>query len=288
MKPKAQGLVLQLLSVADGKPIPVKALVDVAGVFEITANNLRVTLARLLVAGLIARDERGQYRLAAAGRAVQGHVAEWVRLEDRMVVWNGGWIGAHTAGLARGNRTALRHRTRALRFLGLRELRPDLWIRPDNLAGGVSDVRRRLRELGLEDRAPVFALTDLDEPVESSARGLWHAEARRAEYRKTSARIEDAIRRLDRLGLEEAMVETFLLGGRALRMLAFDPLLPDSISPGAERRALVEHMLAYDRRGRAVWSHFMRERDAPALFSLLPIPSRAGSRHLRAATGSSA
>lgn len=288
MTPKAQGLVLQLLSVADGRSIPVKALVDVAGIFEITANNLRVTLARLLAAGLVARDERGQYRLAAAGRAVQGHVAEWVRLEDRMVVWSGGWIGAHTAGLARGNRTALRHRTRALRFLGLRKLRPDLWIRPDNLAGGVSDVRRRLRELGLEDRAPVFALSDLDEPVESSARGLWDTEAQRAEYRETSARIEDANRRLDRLGLEEAMVETFLLGGRVLRMLAFDPLLPDAISPGAERRALVERMLAYDRRGRAVWSHFMRERSAAALDSLLPVSSRAGAGHAGAATGRSA
>ncbi|MCP5112811.1 MAG: hypothetical protein GY953_18445 [bacterium] len=93
MRPKTQGLLLQLLSVVDGRPVPVKALVDVAGVFEITANNLRVSLARLLAAGLVARDERGQYRLASAGRAVQTHVAEWVRLEDRMVSWKGGWVG---------------------------------------------------------------------------------------------------------------------------------------------------------------------------------------------------
>jgi phenylacetic acid degradation operon negative regulatory protein len=205
-----------------------------------------------------------------------------------MLAWDGAWIGAHTAGLARGNRTVLRQRTRALGFLGLRELRPHLWVRPDNLAGGVSDVRRRLRELGLEDMAPVFALTDLDERAEASARGLWETEVQRAEYRKMSARIEAAIRRLGRLALEEAMLETFLLGGRALRMLAFDPLLPDAISPGAERRALVGLMLAYDRRGRAVWSRFMRERDAPALFSLLPIPMRTGAGHPGTAGGSSA
>lgn len=273
MQPTAHSLVLQILSQADYDATPVRVLVTTAGLFDITENNLRVTLARLLSRGLIARDERGLYRLAEGGRAVKSHVAEWRHLEDRMVPWKGGWIGVHTAGLPRSNRTTLKQRMRALNFLGFRELAPDLWVRPDNLAGGTDDVRRRLRELGLEAEAPAFAMARLDPDTEARARGLWDMDALRAEYRERREAVEQAIERLDTLPQEEAMVETFLLGGGVLRLLAFDPLLPDEISSGDERREVVEAMLRYDRLGRRVWADYMRERDVAKFDSPLQFPA---------------
>jgi phenylacetic acid degradation operon negative regulatory protein len=52
----------------------------------------------------------------------------------------------------------------------------------------------------------------------------------------------------------EALVESFLVGGAAIRSLARDPLLPDEIAPGDHRRALTDAMRDYDRRGRALWN----------------------------------
>jgi hypothetical protein len=53
------------------------------------------------------------------------------------------------------------------------------------------------------------------------------------------------------------MVESFELGGNAIRQLALDPLLPDALLPGCERELLLETMLRYDRAGRACWARFL-------------------------------
>ena len=161
----------------------------------------------------------------------------------------------------------------ALDVLGFRELTADLWLRPDNLAGGVADVRRRLLELGLEPAAIIFALSEMDGATDARARGLWDMTDQRAEYDEVAQAIERAIRRVNTMPREEAMVETFLLGGRVLRLLAFDPLLPDDICPGTERRRLAEVMREYDRRGRDVWTQFMRARNGPDFESVLPFPA---------------
>jgi hypothetical protein len=65
------------------------------------------------------------------------------------------------------------------------------------------------------------------------------------------------VERLSSLTPHEAMVESFLSGGRAIRQLALDPLLPDEICPSSGRNALLDAMRRYDRVGRAVWAGFL-------------------------------
>jgi phenylacetic acid degradation operon negative regulatory protein len=265
VQPTPKSLVLDLLSSLRGRPMPVRALVAAGEVFGISAESIRVALVRLCGHGTIARNERGQYRLAPAAEPVQRHVAAWTRTEERVVPWRGGWIGVHTAGLARADRTRARRRDRALQFLGFRPLDPHLFVRPDNLKGGVGAVRAELQALGLDGDALVFVLADLDAATEARARALWDAEALRRSYRMTSAALARSAARLDRMPEREAMVESFVLGGRTLRQLVLDPLLPEPIVPSRERAALVEAMRAYDRLGRASWRGFLRSHGAPHL-----------------------
>lgn len=263
MSPTPKSLILDLLATIGDHSMPVRALVAAGEVFSIRPESLRVALARLLEQGTIERDGRGQYRIARAARAVKQHVVSWNRIEERVTIWRGGWIGVHVASLLRSDRVRLRKRERALRFLGLRELDSGLWLRPDNLAGGIEAVRRELIDLGLDDNAPVFAITKFDESWEARARGLWDAETLRRGYREARARLEKSAARLPQLGDREAMVESFVLGGDVLRTLAVDPLLPEPIVPAGERAALVETMQEYDRLGRDRWKPFMREQGAP-------------------------
>ena len=161
MKLGAQALIIDLLSAVGGQPISVRALVRAAEVFGISENNLRVALARLLASGKVERNERGSYGISPEARPVQSHVAGWAEIERRMVRWEGGFIGVHTAGLEAGRRGSAKRRARALWFLGLRELVGGLWVRPDNLRDGAAGVRAALSVLGFEAAAPVFALADL-------------------------------------------------------------------------------------------------------------------------------
>jgi len=264
-QPTPKSLIVDLLSTlpaeAEPRSMPVRALVAAGELFGIAANALRVALARLLAAGVVERDERGRYRLGPAGRAVGGQVAAWRRAEERTAAWDGGWVAAHTAGLPRG-RDARRH-ARALRLLGLRSLAPGLEVRPDNLAGGAPGVRGQLRALGLPPHAPVFRMDGLEPPLEARARGLWDVEALRRGYAEGERALAESAGRLAHLPPEEAMAETFLVGGRVLRQIVLDPLLPEPIAPVAERRALVRTMREYDRLGRSCWAPFLAAHGAP-------------------------
>lgn len=260
---------MDLLSTMRGHPMPVHALVEAADLFGFTANSLRVALARLLARGLIERNDRGQYLLAKSTEAVQRHVTMWTRLEERTVAWRGGWLGCHTAGLSRTDRTALRRRQRALNFLGFRELDAGLWVRPDNLRGGVDDVRARLYDLGLDEGVPVFELGAFDAQTETRARALWDATAIRQGYTDICRAMKQSGRRLGDIPVREAMAEAFVLGGRVIHLLVFDPLLPEPLVPAAERRAVITTMREYDRVGRNRWREFMIERGAAAFTSHL-------------------
>lgn len=285
MTPTAKSLILDLLSTMGGAAMPVRALIGAGELFGLSENGIRVGLARLGVRRVVERDERGQYRVSRRAAAVQSHVRAWSRVEERMTAWDGGWIGVHTGALKRSDRRGARRRRRAFDFLGFRELDPGLWIRPDNLRGGVAEVRRQLEALGLDAAAIVFALGALDDATEARARRLWDVTRLRASHRAMRESLAASERRLPRLATERAMVETFTLGGRAIRELVLDPLLPEPIIPAAERRALVEAMRRYDRVGRDCWRPFMRTHGAPT--HRTPTDSRlmSGDRNLAVAAG---
>lgn len=256
MAPTAKSLILDLLSTMKGGALPVRALVAAAALFGITENSLRVALARLRAGGMVTSDQPGLYRLGANAEAVNRLTTSWRTIERSLRPWSGAWIAVATSDVptpphGRG--------ARALAFLGFRPLRRDLAVRPDNLVGGVAGVRERLTELGLDPAADVFGLHDLDEVTEARAMRLWDTAAIRLGYRRTLAEIERSERALDEMPREQAMAESFVVGGRAIRQIVLDPRLPDPLVPAAERRALVDAMLRYDRAGRSRWASFLRE-----------------------------
>jgi phenylacetic acid degradation operon negative regulatory protein len=255
MRPTAKSLVLDLLSTVRQGAMPARALVAAGALFGIDANAIRVALARLLAARTVARDARGRYRLGEASGAVGRQIARWRTIEDALGAWDGTWVGV--LGVS-GRGRAARPSARALRFLAFRALAPAVHVRPNNLAGDVGAVREQLAALGLSPAALVARLDAFDVQTEARARALWDVARLRAEYRAARAALARSAKRLRRLAPERAMTESFLLGGRVIRQLVLDPLLPEPLVPAAERRALVAAMCDYDRLGRACWRPFMR------------------------------
>ena len=272
MQPTAKSLIVDLLSTmprsARGS-MPVRALVAAGACFEIAENSIRVALARLLQSGTVDRDERGRYRLGARTEAVRSEVASWRTRHGDLREWTAGsWVGVlATPRPGRVPRREQQLRARALGLLGFRALGPQLHVRPDNLEGGAARARERLERLdpGVANGASVMALGELDPDTEACARGLWAADETARAYRESLDRIEASEAHLHRLATEEAMVETFLIGGQVLRQIALDPLLPEEIVPAAGRRALVDAMLRYDARGRACWADFLARFEVPHL-----------------------
>jgi len=262
-RPTAKSLTLDLLSSLRGGSLPVAALVAAAGLFGIEENALRVAIARLLAGGRIARDERGRYRLGAAALAVDRRVLGARRAEERTVRWQGCWWLVHAGALPAARAPGRRRRVLALRLLGFESLVPRLALRPDNLRLSLSELRDELHELGLERDALIVRASELDASSEARARRLWRYEALGTSYRRLLAELAASEARLGGLPEPAAMVESFLVGGRAIRQLALDPLLPEPLAPEALRRELARALRRYDRAGRRAWAGFMARHGAP-------------------------
>ena len=256
----AKSLAVDLLSTMPPRyAVAVGALLRGATVLGIGENSMRVALARLRARGLVESDERGFYRLSSVAEPVNRQVRSWRSIEEGVVEWDGSWLAVDMSGLPRRDRKCSRICLRALRLLGFESLTPGLRIRPNNLDGGVGEVRARLTALGFAPAPMVFKLMDLDVDLDVRARSLWDVATLEAGYRTGREGLEKSAARLSSLSEAEAMAETFRLGGEAVRRIVLDPLLPESIVDRGARRAFVETMRRYDRLGRDCWKGWSGE-----------------------------
>lgn len=253
MTPNPKHLILNLLLAAEGEEMQAADAVSACALFGVRENSVRVALVRLATAGMIEAAGRGSYRLGPQAAGLAGDLASWRSSEKRVRPWKGDWIAVHLGGLRRSDRVAQRARDRALALLGLRELEPDLFIRPDNLSGGVVGVRERLHKLGLDTHAPVFVAQQFDEAREQQARKLWDGKALTKTYRETRRKLDNWLARADQLEPDVAARESYLVGHEAIRQLVFDPLLPEPLVDVEERHAFVESVVKFDRAGHAIW-----------------------------------
>jgi phenylacetic acid degradation operon negative regulatory protein len=259
--PRTRNLILNLLLATEGQSQSARETIASCALFRIRENSVRVALVRLAADGLIESAGRGAYRLGPRAAVLADDVATWRSAEDRVRDWTGGWIVAHVGALGRSNRVKLRARDRALAMLGLRQLERGLHVRPDNLAGGVEEVRSRLNRLGLDADAAVFVATDFDAQREARARRLWDGEALTQTYRSTRLELERWQAQVESLDNETAAREAYLLGNDAIRLLVFDPLLPEPLVDVKERRALAAAVRSHDQVGRTLWRRLNFARD---------------------------
>lgn len=265
MSPNPKHLILNLLLAAEGEAMSARDAINACALFGIRENSVRVALVRLSATGMIEAAGRGAYRLGPKAAQLASDVASWRTVEQRVCEWRDGWIAVHLGGLGRSDRVALRARDRALALSGLRELDPGLYVRPDNLVGGVAGVRERLYKLGLDARASVFVARDFDSEREARARRLWDGRGINRGYRELRRRLERWLARADELEADVAAREAYLLGHEAIRQLVFDPLLPTPLVDVAERRAFLDVVLRFDRAGHLIWQQLRPPMPPPQL-----------------------
>jgi len=254
--PTAKRLILELLVASSGQELAVRAAISAGALFGLSENNVRVAFARLSSEGLIDASGRGAYRLADAAEDVAREVASWRSAEERVRAWHGAYLAVHSGPLGRTDRAALKRRARALSMLGFAELDRGFHVRPDNLDGGVEGTRAKLYGLGLERSAAVFVASEFSADVEARVRTSWDGKALTAEYKKLRAQLEKWLARAGELEPHVAARESFLLGGRAIRHIVYDPLLPPPFVDVEERRRFVASVRVMDREGRKIWRRF--------------------------------
>lgn len=259
MQHSTRSVVTELLSVAwsTHQPVPVRLIIDACAIFDFSENSVRVSLVKMRADGLVETPERGLYQLGPAARPVTERVLSWRSVGDRTVDWDGSWVSAFTAHLTRTDRPALGRRTRALRLLGFGEIESGLFVRPNNLVGGVGALRDQLVVLGMEQEAIVGKLDDLNARDYARALELWDGAALVGQYEDLTTELRRSTDHRHELSLRDALREAYLLGREVLWTIALDPLLPEELVPTASRRELIETMTEYNETGTELWRRYL-------------------------------
>ncbi len=260
MNVSAKAVVLEVLSAGESiykGTLPVRSLVQAASVFDIAENSVRVAIVRLRAEGLIESPGRGEYRLGPSAQMVNEKIHGWRTVSARVANWDGSWVSAFTADLSRTDRPALRRRLRALRYLGFQELKPGLFVRPNNLTPGIEGIRKELYALGLDPGAPVFCMEQLDPAEELRARAMWDSATLEQGYERLHGEISVAMQRLEKLPLNDSLREVFLLGREGIRQVVLDPLLPNPLIDEERRSGMVSILKDYCDRGLDLWARFL-------------------------------
>jgi phenylacetic acid degradation operon negative regulatory protein len=224
--------------------LPTRILVGSGQLFGVAEGTTRVAISRMVAAGELTADADGY---ALAGPLLVRQARQQVSRLGTTRAWRGAWRTEIVVGDARpaADRTALRVAASALR---LAELRPGVWMRPDNL----SDQGQPDAEAVVAEQCESFTSRPRADPA-TLARALWDVSGWATRSRDLRQDLDQVVVRLD-AGRLEALAPAFVLSASVLRHLQADPLLPAELLPhdwpGAVLRADYDR---YDQAFRTVW-----------------------------------
>jgi phenylacetic acid degradation operon negative regulatory protein len=211
----ARSIVLSVLLGSHPPQMPVGRILEFTTLFELADGTVRTALSRMVAAGDLVNDD-GIYRLA--GRLVERQTQQDAGRNDPPSEWDGSWW---TVAVVSDRRTMAERREFRNRATGARlgELRPDLWLRPANIAIATDlpdVVITRGPLITGNARELVARLWDLGE--------LRHrSEIHRDALDGTAIRLET--------GADSALADAFVALAGAQQFLRVEPQLPTELAP---------------------------------------------------------
>ena len=124
------------------------------------------------------------------------------------------------------------------------------------LRGGRKRLIKDLQDLGLNAIQGSFLVKQPDQACTSQLTGLWDCDELNSNYQLQTALLNDSIRKLSGLSLNDSIVESLKIGSSTVRLLMKDPLLPDEMLDNDGREQLIATMTLYDDIGKQCWSDF--------------------------------
>lgn len=212
----ARSLILSTLLGTHPPRLPARALVAVGELFGFAEGTVRTALSRMAANAELDSDN-GRYSLGDRLRRRQA--SQDAGRQPPTGSWDGSWWIAHVVAEGRtvGDRRSFRTRMRDAR---MGELRPEVWLRPANIAGPEPGDDLLLTRGSIEER----------DPSELAAQ-LWDLDALRSTGVTLTRAAADALTLLD-AGDAAVLPDTFMVSVAVVRYLLAEPQLPGALVGG--------------------------------------------------------
>jgi phenylacetic acid degradation operon negative regulatory protein len=212
-----RSIVLSLLLGSHPPVMPVSALIDFCGLFDVAPGTVRTALSRMVDRGELTTDD-GRYALS--GRLLTRQHEQDTGRRRVPAGWDGAW---YVVIVTAERRTTTERREFRARAIGSRlgELRPDIWMRPANI-----EIPDDLPD-SFVTRGPLVGADD-----EAITRQLWDLRRIDGESGQRRDDLDRAARRLERDG-PDGLAPAFDALALALRQIRTEPQLPAPLHPTA-------------------------------------------------------
>jgi phenylacetic acid degradation operon negative regulatory protein len=209
----ARSLVLTVLLGTHPPRLPTRSLVAMGELFGLAGGTIRTALSRMVAGGELRTDD-GYYVLGERMRQRQAFQDAGRRSPPES--WDGTWWFAivEAEGRSLSERRAFRARMRHHR---MGEFRPDIWLRPANIAGPEPEANVLLTRGPIAERDPA-----------SVVNRLWDLDGLAATGRLLAKMVEEGLNRLD-TGDPEALPDSFMLSVAVVHFLLTEPQLPPQL-----------------------------------------------------------
>ena len=217
-----RSIVLSVLRGSHPPQMPVGRILEFTSLFDLADGTVRTALSRMVAAGDLVNDE-GTYRLA--GRLVERQHQQDAGRHDPPADWDGTWW---MVAVLSDRRTMAERRGFRARTVGARlgELRPDLWLRPANIA-----IATDLPD-ALVTRGPMVT-GDERRLIEQ----LWDLDGLRVRSDAHRRALDDAAIDLE-AGGDRSLADTFVTLAAAQQFLRVEPQLPVELAPDGAATAV--------------------------------------------------
>jgi len=255
-----KNLLLGVMQAGKVSSVPIKTLAQVGELFGFSSNTIRVNVARLLRAGILESDERGFYHIRSHENPLSLLVDKWHLGERRRKFWKQDWLVCLLPD--KRNQKGQNNSQKALSLLGFKRATGAMWVRPNNLHLDRGECTKLLEQLGLMEGATLFVASDFESTLlEQWSKYLWPIDDLQRKYQELGEKLRYSKQRIKKLPIDQAVVETFIVGSEAVNLLVIDPLLPDEMMAAEHREVLTQEMEAYDVLGKSVWNEKFGELD---------------------------
>lgn len=260
MNIKAKRLVFSLISASRGRTVSAAEVVGASALFGVTASNVRVILLRLLAEELLEQPARGVYALSANSRKFADEIRLWRTKETRVRAWHGDYAVVLINTRQKLDLLSKRKRSHALRLMGFKEFRTGVHVRPNNLENSIPHLRQRLVSLGLDGPDLIFVANDFDATTIKGIHELWDCDVLNRGYHSEASKLQRWLDQVELSEMEMALRESYLLGAEAIHVIAFDPMLPESMVDTEARKRLVDTACRFDDVAHSLWMRFLDRR----------------------------
>jgi len=193
-----------------------RSLIALAERFGIRPGTVRTALSRMVAAGELESDD-SQYRLT--GRLLERQREQDTGRHAPDADWDGTWWSVIVES---DRRTVADRRSFRSSMQGARmaELRPDIWLRPANVAPPP------------RDRGVLLTRGELDtDDIDDLVRRLWPLDEIEGQARRLERALVESRAVVDSDEGDETLATTFMVAAAAVRFLRVEPQLPDELTP---------------------------------------------------------